>query len=345
MTAGPTGAAVKYSLQLPPEYRHSRNYPVLIVLHQSGEEPEDMLKRWADAAALNGYILVAPEWSKGMNGVYGYSEREHAVVLETLRDLRRRFAVDSDRVFLFGMGVGGEMAYDVGLSHPDLFAGVLPMSCYPDHFSLRYARNAEYLPFYVVDGDRSGDVHKQNTRQQVENWVNKYPMMWIQYKGRGVEWYGGEVPTIFDWMRGKKREFPLEQLGGSGSDGRCFVTQRATDDSFYWLTTDDVQQRHLSLANPPARLGARIDLANNTVLVETTGLGQVTVWLGANSDGVDMVRFDKPVTVRWNENVVWKEQAGDARPGRADGRPGPPRRSATAVHGEAGIRREIAAEK
>ncbi len=255
MTAGPTGAAVKYSLQLPPEYRHSRNYPVLIVLHQSGEEPEDMLKRWADAAALNGYILVAPEWSKGMNGVYGYSEREHAVVLETLRDLRRRFAVDSDRVFLFGMGVGGEMAYDVGLSHPDLFAGVLPMSCYPDHFSLRYARNAEYLPFYVVDGDRSGDVHKQNTRQQVENWVNKYPMMWIQYKGRGVEWYGGEVPTIFDWMRGKKREFPLEQLGGSGSDGRCFVTQRATDDSFYWLTTDDVQQRHLSLANPPARLG------------------------------------------------------------------------------------------
>ncbi len=42
--------------------------------------------------------------------------------------------------------------------------------------------------------------------------------------------------------------------------------------------------------------------------METTGLGQVTVWLGANSDGVDMVRFDKPVTVRWNENVVWRNK-------------------------------------
>ncbi len=64
MTAGPTGAAVKYLLQLPPEYRHSRNYPVLIVLHQSGEGPEDMLKRWADAAGLNGYILVAPNGAR-----------------------------------------------------------------------------------------------------------------------------------------------------------------------------------------------------------------------------------------------------------------------------------------
>ncbi len=244
-----------------------------------------------------------------MNGVYGYSEREHAVVLETLRDLRRRFAVDSDRVFLFGMGVGGEMAYDVGLSHPDLFAGVLPMSSYPDQIARRYGRNAEYLPFYIVDGDRSGDTHKQHLRDQFEDWVNKYPMLWIQYKGRGVEWFGGEVPTMFDWMRGKKREFPLEQLGGSGSDGSYFVTQRTTDNSFYWLTTDDVQQRFLTLANPPARVEARIDLADNTILLDTTGLNQVTVWLGANSDGVDMVRFDKPVTVRWTRAATgWRNK-------------------------------------
>ena len=50
MTAGSASSAVKYLLQLPPEYRHGRNYPVLIVLHQSGEEPEDMLKRWSEAA-------------------------------------------------------------------------------------------------------------------------------------------------------------------------------------------------------------------------------------------------------------------------------------------------------
>ena len=123
-----------YLVQLPPEYRPSRNYPVLIVLHDAGETPEEMLKRWRDAAADNGYILVAPEWNAG-GGTYGYTEAEHATVLDALRDLRRHFAVDSDRVFLFGLGWGGAMAFDVGLSHPDLFAGVLPMSAGPRIFS------------------------------------------------------------------------------------------------------------------------------------------------------------------------------------------------------------------
>ena len=108
---------------------------MLVVLHQSGETPEEMLKRWSNAAGENGYILVAPEWTEGLGGAYSYSDHEHAVVLDTLRDLRRRFAVDSDRVFLFGLGQGGEMAFDVGLSHPDLFAGVLPMSAGPRKFA------------------------------------------------------------------------------------------------------------------------------------------------------------------------------------------------------------------
>ena len=320
-TTGKGQNAVKYVLQLPPEYRHSRNYPVLIVLSQLGEDPKDQLARWREAAALNGYILVAPEWSKGINGGYGYSEQEHAAVLETLADLRRHFAVDSDRVFLFGWGQGGAMAFDVGLSHADLFAGVLPMSAGPALFSERYFRNGQYLPFYIVDGDHSGDMSKDNDmnkhiRHQFEEWVNAYPMMWIQYKGRGVEFYGAEMPMMFDWMRNKKREFPMEGVGGYSDPEKSknFTTHRTTDNSFYWLTTNNIQQRCINTAANwkqalnPATLWARIDLEENTVLLDTSGVSQVTVWLGANGQGVDMVNFDKPVTVRWNGNVVRKAE-------------------------------------
>ncbi|HVS34539.1 MAG TPA: hypothetical protein VMS17_03090, partial [Gemmataceae bacterium] len=317
-TCGAANASVKYLLHLPPEYRHSRNCPVLFVLHQGGETPQEMLDRWSDAAGLNGYILVAPEWSQNSRTVYGYSEREHATALETLRDLRQHFAVDSDRVFLFGCGQGGAMAFDVGLSHPDLFAGVLPMSAYPENFTRVYSRNAEYLPFYIVDGDRSGDVHQHNMREQFDDWVNKYPVLWLQYKGRGVEWFGGEVPTMFDWMRGKKRQFPLQQLGGAGGDGSYFTSERTTDNAFYWLTTDDIEARRINsevrwmAAVAPARISGRIDLDNNGVYVDTTGVKQVTVWLGANGDGVDMVRFDKPLTVHWihggSSELVWNNK-------------------------------------
>jgi hypothetical protein len=61
---------------------------------------------WSDAAAEIGYILAAPAWQPGgLNGnAYTYSERDHAGVLNTRRDLKRHFNVDEDRVFLFGLG-------------------------------------------------------------------------------------------------------------------------------------------------------------------------------------------------------------------------------------------------
>ena len=54
----------------------------------------------------------------------------------------------------------------------------------------------------------------------------------------------------------------------------------------------------------PATLAGRIDLVTNTVSVNTTGLNQVTVWLGRNGKNEPMVNFDKPLTVRWNSSTV-----------------------------------------
>ena len=202
----------KYELQLPPEYRHGRHYPVLIVLHQSGETARAQLDRWRDLAAENGYVLAAPEWESGGKG-YTYSEREHQTVLDTLRDLRRRYRIDSDRVFLFGLREGGVMAFDVGLSHPDLFAGVSTMGATPEKFGEAYWRNQQYLPFYVVNGDRIGKMWDA-THRFFDNVLGKHLYaMWVQYKGRGAEWFPGEVPIIFDWMRVKRRAFPMTQLG------------------------------------------------------------------------------------------------------------------------------------
>ncbi len=308
MKIGAGRAAVSYLLQLPPEYRPGRNWPVLFVLHQSGETPEDMIKRWSEAAGQNGYILVAPEWSEGLGGAYGYSDREHAVLLDTLHDLRSRFQVDSDRVFLFGYGQGGEMAFDVGLSHPDLFAGVLPMSAAPRMFARKYFTNGQYLPFYIVNGDRSGDDIKERLRDEFADWVTQYPMMWVQYKGRGVEFYTGEIPFMFDWMRNKKREFPLQQVGvGVGKD---LVTLRTTDNRFYWLTTDGLKPHYINRETawrngvPLATLRAKIILDEGAISVETVGLSNVAVWLGRNGNGESMIDFDKPVTVRWNKDGV-----------------------------------------
>jgi predicted esterase len=304
-----------YLLQLPPEYRHGRAYPLLIVLHQAGESPREMMDRWAEPAAKNGYILVAPEWQQGgVGGSYTYSEREHIVVLSTLRDVRRHYNADEDSVFLFGQGEGGAMAFDVGLGHPDLFAGVLPMAAAPEYHAKLCWRNGQYLPFYVMHGNKGPNA--KEVRSLFEKWVQRnFPMLWIDYKGRGVEWFGGEVPLMFDWMRGKKRPFPLDKLGTSGGGGifgNEFCTLRACDNHFYWLSTNDVRNiyaverwRNVQPASLHAYINRNVNnVAGNSIVVEAKGVGQVTIWLGRNSKGEDMIDFDKPVTVTVNLRVM-----------------------------------------
>jgi pimeloyl-ACP methyl ester carboxylesterase len=303
-----------YHLRLPPEYRPTRAYPLLIALPQAGEKPADMLRRWAEPAAANGYVLAVPEWDRGVSGQYNYTPAEQAAVLETLRDLRRRVQVDSDRVFLFGLGEGGTLAYDVSLAHPDLFAGVLPMGGGPDMFAKICWRNGQYLPFYTVSGNRAGPAEGL-VRQEFENWIPRsYPMLWVDYKGRGVEWFPGEVPAMFDWMRTKRRAFPTQQLGTDGNGtqfGNEFCTLRREDNRFYWLSTNSIRERNLNDASDwkahvqPATMTARIDPGTNDVIVRTSGLGQLTVWLGRSVKGTGMIDFDKPVSVKVNLSALW----------------------------------------
>jgi hypothetical protein len=203
-------------------------------------------------------------------------------------------------VFLFGQGEGGNMAFDVGLSHPDQFAGVLPMSGQPQFFALKYWPNAQYLPFYVVDGDLHGDGAKNN-RRQFDNWIpHGYPSLFVQYKGRGQEWFGGELPYMMDWMDRKKRALAFPELGraGSGPFGDEFQSMRASDNRFYWLAGEELNDRHtndssrtFSFKVGPATAQARIN-PGNQINLSVHGFRRVVLWLGPG-----MIDYEKPVKI------------------------------------------------
>jgi pimeloyl-ACP methyl ester carboxylesterase len=298
-----------YLVQLPPEYHHGRNYPVLFVLHEATEKPEDILRRFSALAAQHGYLLVAPQWNLSSREGYNYSAIEHLAVTETLLDLRRRFQVDSDRVFLAGFGEGANMAFDVGLAHPDLFAGVVVLAGRPQYFARMYWPNAQYLPFYVVSGDLDADGYKDN-RAEFDRWLppaHGYPSLFVLYKGRGQEWFGGELPNIFDWMDRKKREAPTTTLGRSGngtSFGDEFQSMRPADNHFYWLSGDDMNERQKNDRRGwnkvvvPASFQAQVS-GGSQINVNVRGFKKITVWLGEGT-----IDYEKPVTVYLNQRLA-----------------------------------------
>ena len=120
----PKEAPVHYFIQLPRDYNPYRRYPMVVTLHGAGTTAEQQVDWWAGdwvkkdrsgQAARAGYIVLAPQWAAEHQETYNYTAREHALVLGCYRDACRRFAVDTDRVFLSGHSMGGDAAWDMGL--------------------------------------------------------------------------------------------------------------------------------------------------------------------------------------------------------------------------------------
>ncbi|MBN9120665.1 MAG: hypothetical protein J0I06_16195 [Planctomycetes bacterium] len=288
---------VDYLVKLPPEYHHGRAYPVLIVLPSPGANPEDMLAPLAAEADRYGYILVVPEWTSMFGRGWEWKGDDHIFVTAALRDAVRHVTVDNDRVFMIGFGDGANMAMDVGMSHPDLFAGVIPMGPVPkwNGVFMYYWQNAQKLPFYVVTGAQSVDS-LTNLKRIYDNWMPLgFPAMMSVYKGRGLEWYSAETPVFFDWMSRKARANGTSTLAGLTGPRKPWVTHRETDNHFYWLQVDGIDPKNLQRPNGyPAEIIGDIR-GNNIVDVRSRGVTRVTLWLSN-----DMIDWSKPVVVRLN---------------------------------------------
>src|SRR5262249_28824637 len=185
------------------------------------------------------------------------------------------------------------------------------------YFPERYWPNAQYLPFYIVEGEMNGDGPRE-TRKLLTDWIRGgYPCIYVEYKGRGSEWFEAELPVMFDWMNRKRRAHPTRSLGRyntGGAGGEEFKSMRDGDNRFYWLTAESINPQCVNSAKnwvkraQPAEFQANIMSANavdvkldpknpkidpkalavdkvriwNQINVRTTGAKQVTVWLGPN---------------------------------------------------------------
>ncbi|HEX3147490.1 MAG TPA: hypothetical protein VHR66_05365 [Gemmataceae bacterium] len=302
--ASPLG--VNFLLRLPDEYQPGRSYPLLLLFPDPLQDrgAQGLLDRFGDLPSRNGYIVAAVQWwdVNKLAVSYGYSKDEHAMVMQLLSHLRRTYQVDSDRVFLLGNGEGGAMALDIGGSHPDQFAGIVPMNPsvhQPLYIPYEYWVNFHQLPVYMVMGDKFGNSVKA-IRMMSERWMPKgFPTLVVSYKGRSMEWFAGELPYAFDWMNRKRRAEPGKVLGPPGTDRTKpgFSTVRLSDNRFHWLSADLKPERTMgnvktSTQTAPVKLSASI-VDGNTVKASAIGARELTIWFRNG-----MLDYTKPVKIQ-----------------------------------------------
>jgi pimeloyl-ACP methyl ester carboxylesterase len=303
----PKEPPVRYFVQLPPEYDPYRRYPAIVTLNGAGTTAEQQVDWWAGAwtaggwrsgqASRYGYIVIGPDWTVPHQKQYEYSAREHAAVLACLRDACRRFAVDTDRVFLSGHSIGGDAVWDMGLAHPDLWAGVVPIVAAIDKYPTLYRRNAERLPLYFVCGELDGGRMSTNARDLDHYLTRGYNTTVVEYLGRGHEDFYDEIQRIFDWMGRYRRDFFPKEFE--------VQTMRQWDNFFWWVELYDLPSR--AMVNPatwPPPSGSRpvetkASITSNNGLRVRTGTGKLTVWISP-----EMVDLKQRVTVIVNGHPV-----------------------------------------
>lgn len=210
--------AVRYAILTPPEYNPARAYPAVVVLRPEGRTIEETLTMWGGSAEKpgpaqrRGYILIAPDFAPAAAGNYDYGKAAHDIVLRSLYDARQRVHIDSDRVFLAGHGLGGDAAYDIGLAHPDLWAGVIPVCGQFQHAAFLMRLNGPQLPFYVIGGERDRNTLDANAGGLAARMQRGWDLIYCEFKQRGFELYLEELPRVFDWMAKHRRPHAVRQL-------------------------------------------------------------------------------------------------------------------------------------
>ncbi|HXY33920.1 MAG TPA: hypothetical protein VEI07_06805 [Planctomycetaceae bacterium] len=294
-----------YGVLLPPEYDWHHKYPMIVALRPSDHNSSAELDFWGGTTAkpgraqAAGYIVIAPEYVEADAREYSYSMSSHEAVLRCIVDARKRFNVDSDRIFLTGHEMGGDAAFDIGMSHPDLFAGVIPINGICNHFCTWYWQNAGHTSWYAVVGefDARGTytIDSKTLSRMMTPWkgyVNGMDVIMVEFAQRGYESYFEETPRIFEWMESLRRqkvphEFSMHVL-------------RPSENRFYWLRAEGMpksvtESNVLAGASrgpvSPMLLEGKISASGSTIRVKS-GAKSHTVWLSP-----ELVSYEKPITI------------------------------------------------
>lgn len=215
------GRETDLAIVVPPGYSDERPSGVMVALHGLGGKGDQVKNLLSPFAAEHNFILVCPTAQKEPDAGRNEDWTEFSTVfkhwwcyrdgnfpLSALSVVKKRYAIDENRVILTGASMGGFGAWNIGLRYPDRFAGIVPICGGISRTEFVGARdtrmrkvllNAFNTPVYFIHGD-SDEVVPVNP----ERWTRD------ELKGLGYDFRYVEVPKGRHDLR---REWPEIRKG------------------------------------------------------------------------------------------------------------------------------------
>ena len=246
-----------YAIYIPENFDESKEYPLVVFLHgafsnhrlglrrafgegnKQGPEfgtpgfvpPETDLEvtRFYPKLKPVDYIVAAP-FARGTAGYQGIPEQD---IFDMLADIKSKFSIDEDRMYLTGLSMGGGGTLWVGLTRPDLWAAIAPVCPAPPEETNNLAGNALNVPVHLFVGDRDGLMATANAWDEKFK-ANNVDVEYIIYPGIAHNsWeYAYKDGFIFEWFSQFRRDmFPAQVT---------FTTSRFKYNKAYWVKFDNL---------------------------------------------------------------------------------------------------------
>jgi len=222
------GEALYYRWMTPDSVADDQRYPLVIFLHGSGERGDDntaqlkhVLPRFTDPLLRKKYptFVFAPQcpnndrWSNGSfnpdRPAYTLEDsltQPMTLTLETLSLLVKTYPIDTTRIYVIGLSMGGAGTWEMIERFPNFFAAAVPICGYAD---TRYAAGAAQTPTWIFHGGDDDVVPPVFSRQMVIAMLLRGGNpIYTEFPGvKHDSWVNAfsEQPFIYDWLFAQKR--------------------------------------------------------------------------------------------------------------------------------------------
>jgi predicted esterase len=247
-----------FIVDLPPLYDAGLPAPLVVFLHDTDEDFSSLFPRQEKGPT---YIAVRTHGRGRMGGYVGLAARDVVQVIEYMTNF---FAVDADRIYLVGNGMGGYGVWHLSVMWPQLFAACVPLNGYSADLTLANVRN---LPLWIMHGEKDLVVPVEFSRAAAAFLqARAYPALYTELRDVGYRLQSSaENLRVFDWLVNQRRDAVPPDV----------MLQSVYRDhaQAYWLRT-------AGRVNPrlPATAQARFFSANDLVVfLDNVAVAEVTL--------------------------------------------------------------------
>lgn len=283
---------IRYALYVPEGYSPQIAYPLIVCLHGAGFDGNRYLERWSTRLGES-YIILCPS----VEGGVWWTDEAAVQVISLIQDIKARYNIDTNRIFLTGMSNGGVGALRIGINFPDRFAGVAPMAGAMPVEAMPFLKNLKNTPVYIIHGSKDQVMsveysRKINSRLQDLGYDVVYKEHDMVHPQAGGHFFPAEeLPDLVKWLGGKRRNpYPKELtflMNGNGRRG------------YYWVTIDETEDKKEGKKNRALFTSIEAKVADgNRIEVKCEKVKTYTLFL--NDKIVDL---SKDVTIVTNGKV------------------------------------------